>query len=289
MALLMSAVLYAFFSGSYYIARGNNDVSAPRAMLITIIPNILGVLLVFLVVEWLRNYGLDQTIEKLDNIYGYLDRHVKTLAAEIDVVDRLDDVPWQAIFGSGGPICILSNFATQPLRLGHTALKKAFREERAGHLIVFADPEDSATVSQTAKSRQNLNYANDDASVVTAIRESLAYVVEALPDSVMNSPDSTIPGIEILLAREVVGFTAYWTSEAVSFSGLQCVPENGAPIPRIICHGNSSTTLRAYCEAVTRQIKLNSKAPTLNEVLNLCTPVRSQLWVNRMRTRLCTT
>lgn len=287
LALVSAAGLFAVFLAQYYGARNRDDVSAVSALLLVLIPNTIGVLAVVLAADWLRASGLDQTHERLDSIHSYLQRHVKRLAADIEVVDRLEEVAWREVFDSEGPIRMIANFATLPLQQGKPALRATLERSRKGHAFVLADPENLGVVDEIAKFRSNLPYANDRASVDAAIRNSIAHVIESLPDDLVHHTDKPIPGIEILLSSSALGLTAYWKQDAAFVCGLQCLVDESAPAPRIMSRGDSSAALREYAETVLNRLRDSSRSASVDDLLQICMAVRSESWRDKMREKIC--
>lgn len=286
LALLTAIILIFAFWDVYYGARDHPPISAFKAIVIGSIPSLLAVLTVYVVVDRLREYGLDQTHARLDRIYRYLNDHVKTLQAEIMIVDRMQDVPWRNLFATRGPVGILANFAPLALIQGKTSLRNSFSSTRSGHVIVLADPTNVQLLDNIAKSRERMKFANTSASVDRAIRDSLAHLMEAVPDGIAQVSDRPIPGISILLSSRMLGYTSYWTEEAVFLCGLQAIEDADCTVPRILMYGDSGVAARIYGKDAIQRLEATSRRPSIDELLDLCAPVRDEQWVSRMKARL---
>ena len=287
-AVATSCVLSFIFVEVYNHSPAGADgrVDALRSLAIALIPNTIAVLIVFIALSWLRVYGLSETHDQLDKIYTFLDVHVKQLVAEIEVVSSIDDVNYRDLFSTDGPVGIVANFAALPVRQSKGALRARFSSHRSGHLVVLADPDNQATLTQIAKSRELLPITNDVSGIRASICDTVATLLEAVPDKVASDSSLPIPGISIRFCSAPLGYTSYWTSNASYFSGLQTFPGQNSILPRLVAQGDSSVSIRQYGIDLTNRISENCKIASVEELLIIGESARDSTWKLRTRERI---
>lgn len=277
-----TAVLVFIFVEVY---RLKPNVWTTLALAVT--PNIIGVLVVFLVLERLRVYGLSEAHDQLDAIQEFLETNVNKLAAEIEVINRMHDAPWRDIFSEPGPVGIIANFSTLPLNSGKTSLRNNFQTMRSGHVIVLADPDVASTLAEIAASRISQEYASTADTVKTAICNTIALLLDAIPDNSAASENSPIPGIKVLLSPRMLGVVCIWTAGCAYFSGLQSVKDDDVAVcPRLLAFGNSSISIRNYGREVVQRVSSDCREPTLKELLDLGSTVRDAASMEKLKRRI---
>lgn len=276
---------------------------AITSLAIAVIPNIVGVLAVFLISDWLKARGFSHNQEQLNTIEkrteelstisaiqsemrDYLYDHVRKLREEVQIVDRLADAPWKDVFSHKGAVGILANFAVLPINQGKTALRNKFETHRNGHKFIFLDPRESQLVDNLAELRKQLSYANDPKSIKEAICESLGTLLDALPDGIVATSNQVIPGIDIMLSKRIVGYTSFWTDASAVFCSTQTVRDDVAAVPLLVAFADSSYAIREYGAAVMRRLQGDVIHPSLDELLVICKESYPDYWISKTKERL---
>lgn len=255
-------------------------------LLLALLPNLLGVMAVYVTAEFLKPYTLAQTQEQLTDIQEFLAKRVTELASKVQMYETWDDVPWKDVFDSPGPVRMVSNFFPLPLKQGNAALKSNLGNIRSGHVFVFADPTNTVLLDKIAATRRYVGYATTGETVKTSICETLVHLLKAVPDNCAASATATLDGIEVLFSSKALPAVSVWTDDAAFVSGIPVFPEDVAYVPRLLAIGDSGAAVRAYSESLIERVRPICRRPTIDELLLLSVNGTTTVGVDSLRGRI---
>lgn len=290
-ATLVVAALVLIILGGVYFWVAGTDANSVKNLVASTISGLMVGLVAFVAVLTSKGLGLWRRTDKLDAVFEFVEGQRRSLADQIRVFDNYHDVHWNSVLAGSGPLRFFGNFATLPLRQGRSAVGQAL-QSGSGHVFVVLDPIDNeASLALLADARQHLDFANSSDGIEAAVRESVALLLDLLPEG-DRAIDRPILGVRVILAKQPTSFVSYGGASAIVISGHEVLPTASAgPTPRILLEGIAADRCRTYIEAKIADLldTGDGREPTLGELVNIAGPVRNEAWALRVRRRISST
>lgn len=285
---LLASLLLALIAVLGYFLVAGFSRSSVDSFVKDFLPGVALVLLVFAGALFSQSLGLWRRTDRLDSLFGFVEEQKTALANQISVHGSFHEIRWNEVFSEPGPIRFVSNFAPLQLRQGKAALQETLAQQGRGHIFVFLDPHDNQdSLELLAGARRNLLFAATVREIVSATRESLALLLDLLPNA-GHRLDERPRGVRIILAAHPVTFVAYYSGHSVVFSGSEVFPNTVRETPRLLMSGAAAERVREYADRlIDDMIRFESiREPTLEECIAVAAVERGYEWQRRTTLRL---